>query len=129
MERSRRVRVRRVYDPPEKADGGRVLVDRIWPRGVSKEAAALDEWCKDVAPSTELRTWYGHDPARFDEFSRRYREELRDADHTEALRHLGELARHGTLTLLTATKDSDISAAAVLQEVLTRNTAGTDRDR
>ncbi|MFF4220349.1 MULTISPECIES: DUF488 domain-containing protein [Streptomyces] len=119
MTQSRRVRMRRVYDPPEEADGSRVLVDRIWPRGLSKEAAALDEWCKDVAPSTGLRTWYGHDPARFEEFARRYRTELRDDPHEAAVRHLKELSRHGTLTLLTATKDSGISAAAVLREVLT----------
>ncbi|MEV4506974.1 DUF488 domain-containing protein [Streptomyces klenkii] len=121
MVRSRRVQVRRVYDPAEEADGSRVLVDRIWPRGLSKEAAALDEWCKDVAPSTGLRTWYGHDPARFGEFTRRYRTELRDEPRTAALQHLGELSRHGTLTLLTATRDRDISAAAVLRDVLTQD--------
>ncbi|GHG52159.1 hypothetical protein GCM10018779_13000 [Streptomyces griseocarneus] len=120
------MRVRRVYDAPEKADGGRVLVDRIWPRGVSKEAAALDEWCKDVAPSTGLRTWYGHDPARFEEFARRYRAELRDADHEAAVRHLGELIGHGTLTLLTATKDVGISGAVVLREVLVGNDTGDE---
>ncbi|MFH8786821.1 DUF488 domain-containing protein [Streptomyces roseoverticillatus] len=121
MARSRRVQMRRVYDPPGEADGSRVLVDRIWPRGLSKEAAALDEWCKDVAPSTGLRKWYGHDPARFEEFARRYRTELRDEPHEAALRHLRELSGHGTLTLLTATKSRDISAAAVLREVLTQN--------
>ncbi|MGK5728548.1 DUF488 domain-containing protein [Streptomyces sp. URMC 124] len=120
MKRSGQVRMRRVYDPPEEADGSRLLVDRIWPRGLSKEAAALDEWCKDVAPSTALRTWYGHDPARFEEFTRRYRAELEDPAHATALRHIEELARHGTVTLLTATRDRDISAAAVLREVLTR---------
>ncbi|MFF7726840.1 DUF488 domain-containing protein [Streptomyces sp. NPDC008001] len=119
MTRSPGVRVRRVYDPAEEADGSRVLVDRIWPRGLSKDAAALDEWCKDVAPSTELRTWYGHDPARFEEFGRRYRAELRDEAHAAAAGHLGELARKGALTLLTATKDPGISAAAVLRDVLT----------
>ncbi|MGK5543763.1 DUF488 domain-containing protein [Streptomyces sp. URMC 127] len=119
MTRSRRVRVRRIYDPAEEADGSRVLVDRIWPRGLSKETAALDEWCKDVAPSTGLRKWYGHDPGLFEEFARRYRTELRDEPHAAAVRHLRELSLHGTLTLLTATKDRDISAAAVLREVLT----------
>ncbi|GGY01301.1 DUF488 domain-containing protein [Streptomyces hiroshimensis] len=120
MGQSRQVRVGRVYDPPEEADGSRVLVDRIWPRGLRKDAAALDEWCKDVAPSTELRTWYGHDPALFEEFERRYRAELRDASRATALRHLEELARQGPLTLLTATRDRDISAATVLRKVLTR---------
>ncbi|MFI9235636.1 DUF488 family protein [Streptomyces cinnamoneus] len=120
MGQSRRVRVRRVYDPVEEADGSRVLVDRIWPRGLRKDAAALDEWCKDVAPSTALRKWYGHDPDRFEEFGRRYRDELRDTAHTQALGHLREVARQGPLTLLTATKDYEISAAAILQAELTR---------
>lgn len=120
MGHSRRVQVRRVYDPVEAADGSRVLVDRIWPRGLRKDAAALDEWCKDVAPSTDLRKWYGHDPARFEEFGRRYRLELREDTRAQALRHLREVARHGPLTLLTATKDREISAAAVLRAELTR---------
>jgi uncharacterized protein YeaO (DUF488 family) len=78
----------------------------------------LDEWCKDVAPSTELRKWYGHDPERFEEFTRRFRAELKDQERAEALKHLEDLAKHGTLTLLTATKDSDISEAAVLADLL-----------
>jgi len=113
-----RVRVRRAYDEPEKADGCRVLVDRIWPRGLSKEKAALDEWCKDVAPSTELRTWYAHDPERFEEFASRYEAELHDAERREALQHLRELAAAGPLTLITATKRADISEAAVLARLL-----------
>ena len=88
MAAERNVRVRRVYEEPEEQDGARVLVDRIWPRGLSKEKAHLDEWCKDVAPSTELRTWYGHDPARFEEFGRRYRAELKDSERATALKHL-----------------------------------------
>lgn len=112
------VQVARVYDAPDGADGVRVLVDRVWPRGLSKDRAQLDEWCKAVAPSTALRTWYGHDPERFAEFSRRYRAELAEPEPAAALRHLRELARHGTLTLLTATKRVDISQAAVLAEVL-----------
>ncbi|MEV4432853.1 DUF488 family protein [Streptomyces sp. NPDC049585] len=122
------VRVRRVYDPPSEADGSRVLVDRLWPRGLAKDAAALDEWCKDAAPSPELRTWYGHDAAKFEEFARRYRTELRDADHTEALHHLRDLAHEGPLTLLTATKDPAISAAEVLKaEVRARGGRGGRR--
>ena len=74
---ARTVRVRRVYDDPEQTDGARVLVDRVWPRGISKDRAALDDWCKDVAPSTELRKWYGHDPERFGDFADRYRNLLR----------------------------------------------------
>jgi uncharacterized protein YeaO (DUF488 family) len=108
-----------VYEPPEPDDGQRVLVDRLWPRGLSKERAALTEWCKQAAPSTELRKWYGHDPARFDEFARRYHTELEDSEHSAALAKLRELAAHGRLTLLTAAKRSDISEATVLADLLT----------
>ena len=113
------VRVRRVYAEPQPDDGTRVLVDRLWPRGVSKARAALDEWCKHVAPSDELRKWYGHDPARFEEFARRYRRELEDPGRAEALAHLRALASDGPVTLLTATKQTAISEAAVLAAVLT----------
>jgi uncharacterized protein YeaO (DUF488 family) len=112
------VRLRRIYDEPTPADGTRVLVDRLWPRGISKDRAQLDRWCKDVAPSTELRTWYHHDPALFEEFTHRYREELADPRRAEVLEELRQLADHGTLTLLTATKDVDRSEAAVLSEML-----------
>jgi uncharacterized protein YeaO (DUF488 family) len=114
----RKVQVRRVYDDPAPGDGTRVLVDRIWPRGMTKEKASLDDWCKQVAPSTELRKWYGHDPGRFEEFSRRYREELTEPERAEALAHLRGLAQAGTLTLLTASKAADISEAAVLARLL-----------
>jgi uncharacterized protein YeaO (DUF488 family) len=113
-----KVRVRRVYEEPEQGDGSRVLVDRIWPRGVSKAKAALDEWCKNVAPSTELRKWYGHDPDRFEEFSRRYRQELQEPQQAEALAHLRGLAKDRQLTLLTATRRPEISEAAVLAGLL-----------
>ena len=112
------VRVRRVYDDAEDQDGVRVLVDRIWPRGMTKAKAALDEWCKDVAPSTELRTWYRHDPAKFEEFTRRYHAELRQVERGRALQHLRELAADHRLTLLTGTKEPDISEAAVLADIL-----------
>lgn len=115
-----KVRVRRVYEEPAADDGSRVLVDRIWPRGLTRADAALDEWCKGVAPSTELRKWYGHDPARFDEFARRYRAELDEPERAKALAHLRDLAAHRSVTLLTATKDAAISAAAVLAEVVRR---------
>jgi uncharacterized protein YeaO (DUF488 family) len=114
----RAVRVRRAYEDPGRQDDIRVLVDRIWPRGVTKERADLDEWCKDVAPSTTLRKWYGHDPKRFEEFTRRYRTELRGPERAEALKHLENLAKRRTLTLLTATKDSEISEAAVLADLI-----------
>lgn len=112
------VRVRRVYDEPTPDDGTRVLVDRIWPRGVSKARAELAEWCKQVAPSTELRKWYEHDPAKFGEFTRRYRAELDQPEPAAALRHLHDLAGEHPLTLLTATKDPTISAATVLADLL-----------
>ena len=115
------VQVRRAYDPPEADDGQRVLVDRLWPRGLSKERAHLDEWCKEVAPSTELREWYGHDPDRYDEFARRYRAELDEPERAAAFAKLRELAANGPLTLLTASKRSDISEAAVLAGLLTKN--------
>jgi uncharacterized protein YeaO (DUF488 family) len=114
----RQVQVRRIYDEPEPSDGTRVLVDRIWPRGVSKARAALDEWCKNVAPSDQLRKWYGHDPDRFEEFGRRYRQELEDPQRAEALAHLRGLAKDRQLTLLTATKRPEISEAAVLAALL-----------
>ncbi|MFG2071291.1 Uncharacterized conserved protein YeaO, DUF488 family [Nonomuraea maritima] len=112
------VQVRRVYEEPDRDDGTRVLVDRIWPRGLTKAKAGLDEWCKEVAPSTELRTWYRHDPERFAEFGRRYRTELADPERAAALAHLRELAQGGPLTLLTATKQPEISEAAVLADLL-----------
>ncbi|MEU3164139.1 DUF488 family protein [Streptosporangium sp. NPDC006930] len=112
------VRVRRVYEEPEAQDGARVLVDRVWPRGLSKEKAHLQEWCKAVAPSTELRKWYGHDPARFEEFGHRYRAELKDPERAAALEHLRELAEQRTVTLLTATRQADISEAVVLADLL-----------
>ena len=112
------IRVGRPYEERGSAAGARVLVDRIWPRGLSKEKADLDEWCKQVAPSTELRKWYGHDPARFEEFRRRYRAELEEPERAEALARLRELAERGPLTLLTASRRADISEATVLADVL-----------
>ena len=118
----RRVKVRRVYEEPDPGDGIRVLVDRIWPRGLTKARAALDEWCKDVAPSDELRKWYGHVPDRFEEFGRRYRLELQDPRQAEALAHLHRLAEDRRLTLLTGTRQPEISEAAVLAAVLQART-------
>ncbi|SNR36582.1 DUF488 domain-containing protein [Actinomadura mexicana] len=112
------VRLRRVYEPPSTEDGTRILVDRVWPRGLSKDKARLDEWEKDVAPSTELRKWYGHDAAKFEEFTRRYDAELTEPERAAALDHLRDLARQSTVTLLTATKDIDRSQAAVIADRL-----------
>jgi uncharacterized protein YeaO (DUF488 family) len=116
------VRLRRVYEAPDPSDGRRVLVDRLWPRGLATSAAAVDEWLKAVAPSDELRRWYGHQPEKFPEFRQRYRQELREEERPGALEHLRQLARHGTVTLLTATRDIEHSQAAVLAELL----RGTD---
>ncbi|MGW2231938.1 DUF488 domain-containing protein [Streptomyces formicae] len=99
------VQVKRVYDPVSPDDGTRVLIDRLWPRGVSKERATLDAWEKELAPSTELRHWYDHDPDRYEEFAERYRHELTGPERTAALDRLRAVARAGRLTLLTATKD------------------------
>jgi uncharacterized protein YeaO (DUF488 family) len=112
------IRVRRVYEKPAPEDGMRVLVDRIWPRGLRKDALRLDEWARDLAPSTGLRTWYGHDPAKFGEFRRRYQAELAQPGPAAALVRLAERARAGPVTLLTATRDAAHSQAAVLAEML-----------
>ncbi len=110
-------RIKRVYEPPADDDGYRVLVDRLWPRGVSKEKADLDEWDKEVAPSDELRRWYGHDPAKFDEFATRFRAEL-DA-RPDAVEHaLGWAAEHPTVTLLFGAHDPATANATVLRDYL-----------
>ena len=112
------VQVRRVYEAPDPGDGYRVLVDRLWPRGLKKDGARLDEWCKEVAPSAELRRWYGHDPHRFREFRCRYRAELSQGEPARALQHLRQHLEGQTLTLVTATRQLDLSGAAVLAETL-----------
>ena len=108
------VRVRRIYDPPEPDDGVRVLVDRLWPRGVSKEDAHVDEWPKAMTPSTELRRWYHAGEGSYDEFRSRYEDELAQPEAAEQLDHLRKLARRGRVTLLTASKSPGTSQAAVL---------------
>ncbi|TCC44216.1 DUF488 family protein [Kribbella capetownensis] len=112
---ARDIRVHRIYEQAAADDGVRVLVDRVWPRGLRKDAAVLDVWLKDVAPSTELRKWYGHVPEKFAEFETRYRDELTTS---AALDHLRALADESTVTLLTATKDVEHSQAAVLAALL-----------
>jgi uncharacterized protein YeaO (DUF488 family) len=119
------LRVARIYDDPSAADGRRILVDRLWPRGVSKAKAKLDDWCKEVAPSDELRRWYGHDPERFEEFSKRYRSELADGEQAEALERIAKEAEEGTVTLLTATKELDLSQAAVLKGTIEERRGGS----
>lgn len=110
------LQVKRVYDPPAPDDGYRVLVDRLWPRGVSRDRAALDAWAKDIAPSPDLRTWWNHDPARLAEFAARYRAEL---DHNPAVDALASLRRtHPRLTLLYAAHDPQVNHALVLRDYL-----------
>jgi uncharacterized protein YeaO (DUF488 family) len=115
MSGARRIRMARVYEDVDPDDGQRVLVDRIWPRGVRKDDPRVGMWCKDVAPSKELREWYHHKPERFDEFASRYEAELRDSPALEELR---KLTKRGVVTLVTATRDLDISQAAVLAKLL-----------
>ena len=114
------VRARRIYDAPADDDGIRVLVGRLWPRGTRKDAALVDQWSVEVAPSTQLRRWYGHKPERFAEFAERYLNELRSGQAGDALDRLRDFARRGPLTLLTATKDLPRSGAAVLAEEIRR---------
>jgi uncharacterized protein YeaO (DUF488 family) len=110
------IRIKRVYDEPQKDDGARVLVDRLWPRGLRKESAALTLWFKEIAPSPELRKWFAHDPARWTEFSRRYLAELKHND--EAVAQLKALSARGRMTLLYAAHDVDHNHALVLADYL-----------
>ena len=107
------VLLKRAYEPPDPGDGTRVLIDRLWPRGVSKDQAALDLWLKEIAPSTELRKWFGHDPALWEEFQERYTAEVRS--HPQALEQLRDLARQGRLTLVYAAHDALHNDAVVLR--------------
>jgi uncharacterized protein YeaO (DUF488 family) len=113
-----RVRIKRVYDPPSPQDGRRILVDRLWPRGVSRKSARIDDWAKDLAPSTRLRRWFGHDSGRWPEFQTRYRDELRAVG--DRLGWLLALARRGRVTLLYAARDPDLNNTRVLQRLLRR---------
>jgi uncharacterized protein YeaO (DUF488 family) len=110
------VRLKRAYEPPAASDGYHVLIDRLWPRGVRRDEAQLDEWAKELAPSGELRRWFAHDPERFDEFRRRYTAEL--AAHEEKLRELRRRARNGTLTLVYGAHDKEHNDAVVLAGIL-----------
>lgn len=111
--------IKRIYEPANAADGARILVDRLWPRGVSKERAVLSDWMKDVAPSAGLRQWFGHAPERMEEFARRYRRELElDAEKRMSVEKLLALGRAGHVTLLYAARDSRVNHAAVLRDFL-----------
>ena len=110
------IRIKRVYEEPDGEDGTRILVDRLWPRGLTKEKAKVDLWLKDVAPSTELRKWFAHDPARWTEFRTRYRQELKS--NKEQLSLLRQEAAKGTVTLIYAAKDQEHNEAVILQRLL-----------
>ena len=115
------IAIKRVYDEPEPGDGTRVLVDRLWPRGLSKERAHVDIWLKEIAPSDELRTWYGHGPEKFAEFRRRYEAELVSATGQVALAKLRDLAMQGQITLVFAAHDTEHANAVVLRDLLQHN--------
>lgn len=110
------IRIKRIYEPPEPDDGSRVLVDRLWPRGISKDRASVDEWMKEIAPTTALREWFNHQAELFPDFRKKYKKELKE--HQEALLHLRALSKKKTLTLLYAARDKEHNQAIVLAEVL-----------
>lgn len=116
------IRLKRAYDPPSKQDGQRVLVDRLWPRGLKKQDADIDYWLKEVAPSSELRKWFGHDPQKWETFRKRYRRELQD--NPQAFKQLKSLADQGRVTLLYAARDQKHNQAVVLKQILMDEPAG-----
>ncbi len=115
---SKNVQLKRAYDVPNRLDGKRVLIDRLWPRGVKKRDAKIDEWVKEIAPTAGLRKWFGHDPDRWPEFKRRYEEELEQ--HQEEIARFREIARKGRLTLVFAARDETHNDAVVLKDVILR---------
>lgn len=129
MQASARIHLRRIQEQPAAGDGKRVLVDGVWPRGVAKKDAALDEWLREVAPSRDLRQWFGHDPAKFEEFQRRYHEELRAERRAAAVDELVRWARAGRVTLLTATRDVGHSHARVLRDEVRRRFLSATQSR
>jgi uncharacterized protein YeaO (DUF488 family) len=111
-----RIKLKRAYDPPARDDGIRILVDRLWPRGVKKTAASIDEWMKEIAPSTSLRKWFSHDPSKWQEFRRRYQKEI--AEHPIELDRLRALVQHGPITLVFSARDQEHNDAVVLRDML-----------
>lgn len=123
------IKIKRIYEPVAAEDGYRVLVERLWPRGVRKTEAKLDAWEKDIAPSNALRQWYGHDPKKWEEFQKRYEQELKTPEAQQILDSLAERARHGVVTLIYSSRAGEISSAAILQWILTqRSTTRSRRD-
>jgi uncharacterized protein YeaO (DUF488 family) len=127
MAKAHSIQIKRIYDPPSDEDGFRVLVDRVWPRGMKKEAAALGLWAKELGPSTELRKWFNHVPSRFDEFEARYRKEL--ADKADLIASIFEQADGQPITLLYSARDHEHNQAVVLQKVLREHAPKTRRKR
>lgn len=114
------MKLKRMYDTAERSDGVRILVDRLWPRGISKDGAAIDEWMKDLAPSNRLRTWFGHKPERWPEFRKRYRKELGTPEKRKMLENIRRISTIATVTLLYSAKDTDQNNAVALAELLKR---------
>lgn len=112
------ITIKRAYDPPSRADGTRVLVDRLWPRGISKQQLQVNKWMRELGPSNDLRKFFGHDPARWDDFRKRYLRELKRSETTGLLEELIEVARNGRLTLVYGARDEDHNQAVVLKELL-----------
>lgn len=112
------IKLKRIYEKPEKSDGYRILVDRLWPRGVSKEKAALDLWLKEIAPTGDLRKWFSHDPKKWPEFQKRYIRELRD--NHKAVSQLAAMTQKGTITLLYAAKDEEHNEAIIIKDFVNR---------
>lgn len=110
------MKIKRAYEPPAASDGKRILVDALWPRGISKEKLKLDDWLKDIAPSTKLRKWYGHDPDKWPEFRKRYAAELKD--RSDAVETLRKLASHGTVTLVFSSREEKLNNAVALKELI-----------
>jgi len=112
------IKVKRIYDPPSPGDGKRILVDRLWPRGMKKEEVHIDEWLKEISPSNELRKWYSHDPAKWPEFKRRYRAEI--AKETDLLKKIRDEGERRTVTLLFSSKELERNNAVALKEIIER---------
>ncbi len=121
------ITIKRVYDPPSRDDGKRILIDRLWPRGLKKEAAQVDEWMKDVAPSTALRKWFGHDPEKWGEFKRRFFKELHGKE--KVFDGLADLARKGSLTLLYGSKEKRFNNASALKEYIEDRRSASERKK
>jgi len=112
------LKIKRAYEPAETADGRRILIDRLWPRGISKSKARIDLWLKDIAPSTELRQWFAHDPQKWEVFKKKYREELSDPEKSRMIEDIARQARHNTVTLIYGARDTEHNDAKVLQAMI-----------